>query len=209
MRHLRAWLVVGAASLGACTGSITLEGGVDAGGHPLDFDADLPAPGTPDADVPPGTPDADVPPGTPDADVPPVTADAAPAGSCSNISGTREQQVCLHWKCDRAELDEGTWTGDVGSCSAGDVTDGGRDHALRLLNLYRFIAQLPPVTHEAGRNARAQKCALMMDANDMLNHTPPTTWSCYTADGASGAGTSNLASAPGVTAIVLIMEEFG
>jgi hypothetical protein len=210
MRPLRAWLVVGAASLVACTGTITLEGGagIDASGGHDDVDANLP-PGTPDADLPPGIPDADVPPGTPDADLPPVTADAAPAGSCDDISGTREQQVCLHWKCDRAVLDEGTWTGDVGSCNAGDVTNGGRDNALRLLNMYRFIAQLPPVTHENGRNMRAQKCALMMDANDSLSHAPPMSWTCYSADGASGAGSSNIASAPGVTAIDMYMNDFG
>jgi hypothetical protein len=33
----------------------------------------------------------------------------------------------------------------------------------------------------------------MMDQNGALSHMPPTTWACYTAEGASAAGRSNLA----------------
>lgn len=33
----------------------------------------------------------------------------------------------------------------------------------------------------------------MMDANGALSHMPPTSWACYTAEGAAGAGSSNIA----------------
>jgi hypothetical protein len=33
----------------------------------------------------------------------------------------------------------------------------------------------------------------MMEANSSLSHSPPTTWTCYTADGKTAAGSSNLA----------------
>ena len=141
-------------------------------------------------------------------DARPPGPDAAP-GTCENITGDRRQQVCLRWTCDRMELDEGRWTGDVGSCSAGDSTQGGRENALKLINMYRFIAQLPPVTHDASKNARAQKCALMMDANDSLSHDPPESWTCFSEEGAKGAGTSNIASAPGVLAVDMYMNDFG
>jgi hypothetical protein len=39
----------------------------------------------------------------------------------------------------------------------------------------------------------AQQGALMMEANNQLSHTPPTSWTCYSADGATAAGSSNLA----------------
>ena len=40
--------------------------------------------------------------------------------------------------------------------------------------------------------AAAQASALMQAANDSLSHTPPTSWKCYTALGATGSATSNL-----------------
>jgi uncharacterized protein YkwD len=132
-----------------------------------------------------------------------------PAGSCSNIVGTRKEQVCLRWSCDRADRSEGTWSGSVASCSAGDISATGRANALKILNLYRFIADLPAVTHDATLNANAQGCALMMDANDMLSHTPPTTWKCYDATGAKTAGQSNISSAAGVLSVDMYLNDNG
>ena len=85
-------------------------------------------------------------------------------------------------------MSEGTWTGEVASCTAGDMAPEARENALRLVNLYRWLADLPAVTLDPGRNQKDQACALMMRANNMLSHEPPTTWSCYTADGAEAAG---------------------
>jgi uncharacterized protein YkwD len=197
-----------ALAAGACTGHIDIDepaGGGDADGAvlPPGLDAD---PAAPDAD--PAAPDADTTQPPPVDAAPPGTPDAAP-GTCGNITGTRAQQVCLRWTCDRADLDEGTWTGAVSGCNAGDTTNGGRENALELINAYRFIADLPPVTHDATKNARAQACALMMDANDALSHAPPTDWTCYTAEGAMGAGTSNIAGAAGVFAVDMYMNDNG
>jgi hypothetical protein len=52
------------------------------------------------------------------------------------------------------------------------------------------------VVTEASRDMQAQACALMMDANNMLSHEPPTTWLCYTDIGAMGAMTSNISGGP-------------
>jgi hypothetical protein len=41
-------------------------------------------------------------------------------------------------------------------------------------------------------NAQAQAAALMMSVNRQLNHTPPATWTCYSAGGAAAAGKANL-----------------
>jgi hypothetical protein len=132
-----------------------------------------------------------------------------PAGSCDNIVGDRRQQVCLRWQCDRKDVGEGTFTSDVASCKAGDVSADGRAHALTLVNLYRFLADLPPVVDDAALNRHAQACALMQDANDMLSHDPPKSWKCFTEEGHDAASQSNISSGAGVGSIDLYMSDAG
>jgi len=122
---------------------------------------------------------------------------------------TPAELVCARWKADRASLSEGTWSGDVASCNAGDISAEGRANALKLLNLYRFLANLPEVGDDATKNQKAEACALMMTANGQLSHSPPMNWTCYTQDGADAAGTSNISSGPGVMSIDLYMADFG
>lgn len=96
---------------------------------------------------------------------------------------------------------EEAWNGNAASCMAGDMSATSRDTALRLVNLYRYIAQLPAVTTDPARNQQDQACALMMQANNTINHTPPESWSCYSADGAKAASSSNLASTGAIAAV--------
>lgn len=132
------------------------------------------------------------------------------AASCSNITGDRATQVCLRWACDRRDLSEGTWGGQVNPvCDPGDLTAQARGNALRLLNLYRFIADQPAVATDATKDATAQACALMMDANNALSHTPPSSWACYTSAGASAAGQSNICSGRAVRCIDMYMSDYG
>jgi len=77
------------------------------------------------------------------------------------------------------------------------------------VNYFRAMAGLPAVSHEAVKNAKSQQAALMMTANGMLNHVPPPSWICYSADGAEAAGKSNLASLPGPPAVALYMFDPG
>lgn len=117
--------------------------------------------------------------------------------------------VCERWRADRADLREGSWSGSVSGCVAGDVASPGRDNALKLVNLFRWMAGLPAVTLDSERNRKAQDCALMMHANGRLSHTPPTSWTCYTADGAEAAGRSNIATTAGVAAVDMYMQDWG
>lgn len=134
---------------------------------------------------------------------------AAAAVDCTKPPTARKDQVCWRWRCDRASLSEGTWSGNLAACTAGDISATGRANALKLVNLYRFLAQMPEVKADAGKNAMAQSCALMQNANGMLSHTPPTTWKCYTTAGAGSASLSNIAGAPGVRAVDLYMADPG
>jgi uncharacterized protein YkwD len=117
--------------------------------------------------------------------------------------------LCDRWRADRADLSEGAWSGNVTTCDEGDVSSAGRDNALRQVNLFRWMAELPPVALDATRNGKSQECALMMHANGTLSHSPPPSWACYTADGAEAAGSSNIATGPGVMAVDMYMQDWG
>ena len=118
-------------------------------------------------------------------------------------------QVCERWNADRADLSEGGSSGSVSQCKAGDISALGRANALKLINLYRFMAGLPAVTTNPTLDQKTQECALMMDANNQISHSPPADWNCYSSDGASAAGMSNIAGGPGVSAVDLYMIDRG
>jgi uncharacterized protein YkwD len=85
------------------------------------------------------------------------------------------------------------WTGNPVTCNEGTTSPAFRQ-AIRLrINYFRAMAGVPgDVGLSDAYNRKAQKAALMMSVNNQLNHTPPPTWICYSADGAQAAGSSNL-----------------
>ncbi|HFE44169.1 MAG TPA: CAP domain-containing protein [Nannocystis exedens] len=115
----------------------------------------------------------------------------------------------MRWNYDHSMISPGTWTGDVGSCNAGNYIDGGKASTLTLVNLYRWLADLPPAELDEQKNAMAQECALMMHANNSLNHNPPMSWTCYSSDGAAAAGKSNIATTAGTASVGLYMFDPG
>ncbi len=130
-------------------------------------------------------------------------AAAAGSGGTAPTTGDRSPEgTCTRWNADTADMSEGTWSGSLDpGCDPGDISAEGRANALRLFNLYRWLADLPPVETEPSRDVRAQACALMMDANNSLSHEPPESWKCYSKEGADGARTSNISSGPGVSSV--------
>lgn len=135
--------------------------------------------------------------------------DGGQVPTCDDVFGDRKTQVCLRWKCDTRWLDEGTWTGDAGACEASDLASEPRENALRLINLYRFLAELPAVETSLMRDQQAQQCALMMHAANALDHMPGPTWPCYSPGGAAAAGSSNISMTPAVAAIGSYMHDPG
>lgn len=86
------------------------------------------------------------------------------------------------------------WTGNTTSCVAGTVPQEVHDKVLQRIKYFRRMAKLPDdITFDAAKNAKCQEASLMFSANNNISHTPPTSWSCYTSDGASAAGNSNIA----------------
>jgi uncharacterized protein YkwD len=102
------------------------------------------------------------------------------------------------------------WTGNLGSCNAGTISTLAQTNTLNRINYFRKLVGLGDVTFDAALQSRCQQAALMMAANNALNHTPPSSWLCYTSDGAAAAGSSNLAlGAHSASAITLYMNDYG
>jgi uncharacterized protein YkwD len=81
------------------------------------------------------------------------------------------------------------------NCMPGQLKTSVTTQVLALVNGIRALHQLPPVGYSTTDEPAAQAASLMMAANGALNHTPPTTWKCYSDLGAAGAGSSDLAGA--------------
>lgn len=103
------------------------------------------------------------------------------------------------------------WTGSVQSCTPGETDPAYRRSTLSMVNYFRAMAGLPgDVVLDESLSRKAQEAALMMIANARLSHFPPTSWRCYTADGAAAAGKSNIAlGQAGAEAVVGYMRDSG
>lgn len=86
------------------------------------------------------------------------------------------------------------WTGNASSCDAGTIPASVRDKILQRVNYFRRMVGLNDnITWDSTKFPMYQQAALMMKANNALDHAPSASWLCYTADGAAGASKSNLA----------------
>ena len=109
----------------------------------------------------------------------------------------------------RQEPDHG-WTGDVGDCIAGNISQQYRDSIFRRVNWYRLMAGVNPIVEKPEYSALAQDAALIMAAQGELSHYPPDNWACWTQTGAEGAGKSNLGrGSAGVYGINRYMQDSG
>lgn len=103
-----------------------------------------------------------------------------------------------------------SWTGDVATCQPGTLSTAVLNASLSATNYLRDMAGITPVAADPAKHALAQQAALMMDANNTLDHYPPATWRCYTPAGAEGASSSNLSiGTPGVRALAAYMADTG
>ncbi len=102
------------------------------------------------------------------------------------------------------------WTGDESNCNPGTVPQGTKEKIFMRLHYYRNAVGLHNTLLENdAQSVKAQEAALMMQANNTLDHFPPDSWSCYTAGGDEAAGKSNLAFSNNAEAIDLYMRDPG
>lgn len=91
------------------------------------------------------------------------------------------------------EVNDVNWTGNTSNCEAGSIPQSVQDKVLKRINYFRTLTGLNgDITFDATKNAKCQKAALMFLANNQLSHTPPSSWTCYTNEGAEAAKSSNI-----------------
>jgi uncharacterized protein YkwD len=129
---------------------------------------------------------------------------------------TRSQAAVnsAYWSTFASAVDLPTdWTGSVAACQPGATSSASEGATLSSLNFVRRLAGLAPVRFSGTLNSHAQAAALMMSANDALDHSPPSSWRCYSTTGARAAARSNLALAhPDITSgeiVEMYMDDIG
>jgi len=119
---------------------------------------------------------------------------AGPDAATVDIQSRTQVAALFHTMYEPTSEVDLTWTGDQASCVSGSTNQTYRDALLQRINYFRNMAGVPAgIVFADDMNAKAEQAALMMSANGQLSHAPPTSWKCYTADGAAAAGKSNLA----------------
>jgi hypothetical protein len=103
------------------------------------------------------------------------------------------------------------WTGNTANGVAGNTSEGFKNSVFLRINFYRAFAGVPAgVTNNPAWSAMDQSAALMMSANNKVDHHPAPSWKFYSAGGATAAGKSNLSlSTCGSDAIASYMEDPG
>ncbi len=86
------------------------------------------------------------------------------------------------------------WTGNYATGNAGDTSAAFKEATRLRINFFRALVGVPAgITFDSTFSAKAQQAALMMSANNTLQHVDiPPSWTFYTAAGAEAAAASNL-----------------
>lgn len=102
------------------------------------------------------------------------------------------------------------WTGDEPSCDPGIVPEPTKAKILQRLDYYRKAVGLNNIISEnMSKSDKAQMAALIMNANNQLDHDPPSSWKCYTTEGKEGAGNSLLTMTKNAEAIDSYIRDQG
>ena len=122
---------------------------------------------------------------------------AADAGALASVSPA-EAAACAAWQSvhDR-QTQTATWTAGAEQCDRGSLPEATRAASLEWVNYYRGLAGLAPVSDAPGDRAPAQSCAVLLERNGQLSHTPPSSWACADLMSRDAAARSNLSGNPG------------
>lgn len=123
-------------------------------------------------------------------------------------------QVCTGWRAAETRKESGDgFTSTTATCDPGTLSRNALDDALARLNFFRWLVGLGPTADDPGANATGQACAVISAWNPAgpSAHFPQSMATCYTASGAGGAGSSNIAwgARDAADAIDLWMIDFG
>jgi hypothetical protein len=102
------------------------------------------------------------------------------------------------------------WTGSNAGCNPGAINLAFQEWTITRVNYLRAMAGVAGnTTLDTTLNAQEQAAALIMSANNTLNHDPPSSLLCWTQSGHDGAASSNLALGSFSDAISLYMSDPG
>lgn len=82
---------------------------------------------------------------------------------------------------------------DVAACEPGVLAAAEKEAALAEVNRIRRLHNLQPVPYDTTADAAMMQASLIIAANQRLTHDPPVSSRCYSAVGAQGAASSNIA----------------
>jgi hypothetical protein len=101
-------------------------------------------------------------------------------------------------------------TADVTSCTPGHNSLEFQQAELRRINWFRAMAGMPAAIYlDPVDNWGSQQMAVIISANNALNHNPPTNYSCYNTFAASYAGGDQALGADGAEAIKDFIWDYG
>ncbi|AKU92659.1 CAP domain-containing protein [Vulgatibacter incomptus] len=113
-------------------------------------------------------------------------------GGSGGEGPTAAETVCRLWNEGHVENEKVPWIAGDDICDHGTLSEVAIEDTLRRINMFRALSELPPVTENRDQREQEQACAVLMNANNALDHEPPPDWACWSEQGAVGAGSSNL-----------------
>ncbi|NHF60423.1 hypothetical protein FK220_013800 [Flavobacteriaceae bacterium TP-CH-4] len=115
-----------------------------------------------------------------------------------------------YYASSKTESGDVAWTGDEPSCATGDVPQATKNKIFARLEYFRKAVGLNnTVAENATKSDKAQAAALMMHANNELDHFPPNSWKCFSPEGKEAAGKSLLTTARNAESIDSYMRDAG
>jgi len=115
-----------------------------------------------------------------------------------------------YYESTRSDGNESPWSGNEPNCQAGEVPSDIKSKILNRLFYFRLAVGLTnEIAVSSSKSEKAQQAALMMHANNTLDHFPPDTWKCYSVAGKEGAGNSLLTTAVKAEAIDSYIRDAG
>ena len=99
--------------------------------------------------------------------------------------------TCMNWSQTLRGIQYSpTWTGSTDLCEAGELDEASVLNTVTLLNLFRGLIYESPIMADQQNHQALQECALMMDANGLVDTQPEADWLCYSETGSSAVSQS-------------------
>ncbi len=119
----------------------------------------------------------------------------AQSGQCVKPLTRSKAELCQRWNADRPQQSKALQMPAASECNPGTTIDASVQDALRRFNLFRWVAGVEPLTLNEDWNGFARSCAIIQSyLTPEISHFPEKTARCYTEQGYTASGQSELAS---------------